>query len=176
MFLEPQDKRYEQLVAELERRHAGKFDLNGRPWMEHYRRVAIRTAMLNPNACRDQLEAALFHDALFTGGGGVALMQALGLGSEAMRIVVASTPPPNKDYFRDLRNMTKEENQMYHDYIVRLCETNDINTIEFKLADISDTIDQLTYSNDLGIRRQLIDQYIPARDLLERRLGALLPR
>jgi (p)ppGpp synthase/HD superfamily hydrolase len=174
MFLEPADQRYRDLVAHLAERHAGKTDLNGRPWQEHYRRVAIRVAMLNPRASRDQMEAALFHDALFTGGGGYAFMERMGLSAEAIRIVSASTPPADKDYFRDLRDMTPEQNALYQKYICALVATSDIPTIEFKLADIFDTLDQLTFCRDRGLKQQIHDQYLPARKMLEEGLRLLL--
>ncbi|MGB3415825.1 MAG: hypothetical protein WBA36_04070 [Mesorhizobium sp.] len=173
MFLEPTDRRYQDLVAHLGERHAGKSDLNGRPWQEHYRRVAVRVAMLNPRASRDQMEAALFHDALFHGGGGYAFMERMGLSAESIRIVRASTPPPDKDYFRDLRDMTPEQNALYQTYIRALAATGDAPTIEFKLADICDTIEQLTFCSIEEVRKQLYDQYLPARSLLEDELRRL---
>ena len=39
MWLEPEDERWLRLLADLDARHAGATDLNGRPWAEHFRRV-----------------------------------------------------------------------------------------------------------------------------------------
>jgi hypothetical protein len=113
------------------------------------------------------MEAALFHDALFHGGGGYEFMERVGLSAESIRIVRASVPPPDKDYFRDLRDMTPKQNALYQAYIRALAATGDIPTIEFKLADICDTIEQLTFCRIQEVRKQLYDQYLPARSLLE---------
>jgi hypothetical protein len=143
MWLEPEEERWQRLLAELDTRHARATDLNGRPWAEHFRRVALRLGLRYPQRNRDQLEAALLHDALMTGGGGIGRMQALGLSEAAMEIVRVTTPPPNADYYRDFRAVTAEDDAGYLAYVHGLVASGNIAAIEMKLADVCDTIDQI---------------------------------
>ena len=115
MWLEPDDERWHDILSELETRHSGATDLNGRPWAEHFRRVALRLRLRYPKQNREQLEAALLHDALMTGGGGRERMEAVGLSNAAMEIVRVTTPPPNADYYRDYHAVTPEDDAGYLD-------------------------------------------------------------
>lgn len=167
MWLEPDDQRWRMLIDELETRHAGATDLNGRPWAEHFRRVAARLCLRYPNQNRDQLEAALLHDALMTGGGGTERMTSLGLSDAAMEIVRVTTPPPNADYYRDFRAVTAEDDAGYLDYVRGLVASKNVPAIEMKLADVCDTIDQMRVLIDPAITPQVPNRYEPSRSLLE---------
>ena len=167
MLLEPQDERWQQLVAEVEARHVGATDLNGRPWSSHFRRVAARLCLRYPSPSRDQLEAALLHDALMTGGGGMERMTALGLSTAAMEIVRVTTPPPNADYYRDYRAVTAEDDAGYLGYVANLVASGNVPAIQMKLADVCDTIDQMRVLSDPVIGRQIPNRYEPSRTLLE---------
>lgn len=174
MWLEPRDDRWQRLLAELDARHAGAVDLNGRPWAEHFRRVALRLCLRYPQPHRDQLEAALLHDALMTGGGGRERMEALGLTAGAMEIVRVTTPPPNADYYRDFRAVTAADDAGYLDYVRGLVASGNVAAVEMKLADVCDTIDQMRVRRDPQIIGQVPNRYEPSRAILESGLEALL--
>jgi len=167
MWLEPEDDRWQRILSELDTRHAGATDLNDRPWAEHFRRVALRLALRYPQPDRDQLEAALLHDALMTGGGGYERMKALGLSDVAMEIVRVTTPPPNADYYRDFRAVTDEDDAGYLDYVRGLVASGNLTAVEMKLADVCDTIDQMRVLRDPQISPQVPKRYEPSRALLE---------
>ncbi len=173
MWLEPEDERWRHLIAELEERHIGATDLNGRPWAEHFRRVALRLGLRYPRPDRDQLEAALLHDALMTGGGGRERMQGLGLSEDAMEIVRVTTPPPNADYYRDFRAVTPEDDHGYLDYVRGLVASGNVAAIAMKLADVCDTIDQMRVLQDPQISPQVPNRYEPSRALLEEGLNGV---
>lgn len=167
MLLEPGDERWQQLLAELEARHTGATDLNGRPWSEHFRRVAVRLCLRYPKPNRDQLEAALLHDALMTGGGGLSRMKSLGLSDAAIEIVRVTTPPPNADYYRDFKAVKPEDDAGYLGYVSGLVESGNVAAIQMKLADVCDTIDQMRALQDPAIIQQVPNRYEPSRSLLE---------
>ncbi|MGE0768710.1 MAG: hypothetical protein AB7L90_19850 [Hyphomicrobiaceae bacterium] len=173
MWLEPDDDGWRHLIAELELRHAGATDLTGRPWAEHFRRVAARLCLRYPDPDRDQLEAALLHDALMTGGGGRERMAALGLSEAAMEIVRVTTPPPNADYYRDFRAVTAEDDAGYLEYVRGLVGSGNVAAVEMKLADVCDTIDQMRVQRDPVICLQVPNRYEPSRTILERGLDTL---
>lgn len=171
MRLEPDDAGWRRMIAELGARHAGAADLTGRPWAEHFRRVAVRLSLRYPVPDRDQLEAAMLHDALMAGGGGRERMQALGLSETAMEIVRVTTPPPNADFYRDFRAVTAEDDAGYLAYVRSLVDSGNVAAIEMKLADICDTIDQMRVQRDPVISRQVPNRYEPSRTILENALG-----
>lgn len=170
MLLEPQDDRWQELLAELNARHAGATDLNGRPWAEHFRRVSVRVCLRYGPQDRDQLEAALLHDALMTGGGGNERMRALGLSDAAIEIVRVTTPPPAADFYRDLTAVTAEDDKGYLEYVKGLVESRNIPAIQMKLADVCDTIDQIRALDSPSFALQVPNRYEPSRTLLERGL------
>jgi len=176
MWLEPDDEGWRRLIAELAQRHEGATDLTGRPWAEHFRRVALRLCLRYPAPARDQLEAALLHDALMARGGGRDRMQALGLSETAMEIVRVTTPPPNADYYRDFRAVTPEDDAGYLDYVHGLVGSGNVAAIEMKLADVCDTIDQMCVLRDPLISQQVPNRYEPSRDILENGLAQLWGR
>ena len=173
MWLEPDDDGWRRLLAELDGFHGGATDLNGRPWAEHFRRVALRLCLRYPRPNRDQLEAALLHDALMARGGGKSRMQALGLSERAMEIVRVTTPPPNADYYRDFRAVTVEDDAGYLGYVRGLVASGNVAAIEMKLADVCDTIDQMQVLRDPVISRQVPNRYEPSRTILENGLAKL---
>ena len=173
MWLEPEDERWLRFLSELDARHTGATDLNGRPWAEHFRRVALRLRLRYPQPNRDQLEAALLHDALMTGGGGRERMEALGLSEGAMEIVRITTPPPNADYYRDFRAVTPEDDAGYLTYMRGLVGSGNLAAVEMKLADVYDTIDQMRVRCDPQIISQVPNRYEPSRSILEDGLDRL---
>jgi ethanolamine utilization microcompartment shell protein EutS len=173
MWLEPDDRRWQRLVAELDSFHAGATDLNGRPWAEHFRRVALRLCLRYPRPDRDSLEAALLHDALMARGGGHERMEALGLSGAAIEIVQVTTPPPNADYYRDFRAVTPADDAGYLDYVHGLVASGNVAAVEMKLADVCDTIDQMRVLRDPAIGMQVPNRYEPSRAILESGLEKL---
>lgn len=154
--------RVEMLNQELE----GTKDRIGRPWYQHFERVALRLIFRYPEAGRDQIEAALLHDVLMAGGKGKSHLRELGLSERAIRIIEITTPPPHGNHFRDFETITDADNAIYLDYIRGIVALRDIDAIQVKLADIRDTIDVLLVSSDPVLKGQLHNRYLPSLDLL----------
>ncbi|MGQ7414285.1 hypothetical protein ACTGVV_12225, partial [Streptococcus suis] len=95
----------------------GVRDRIGRPWYQHFERVALRLIFRNPKASRAQIEAAIMHDALMAGGKGRGFLDSIGLEPEAIAIIALTTPPPHGNYFRDFEAITPADNAIYLDYI-----------------------------------------------------------
>jgi hypothetical protein len=165
---------YRHLLSVVNRQQAGITDKIGRPWAQHFERVALRVIFRNPVASRAQIEAALLHDAMMDRGGGHAMLAELGIGAEATEIITITTPPPNADYYRDFSQVGPVECALYLDFVRGLVATGNRPAIEMKLADICDTIDACR----AGISPLLIDQYRnryePSRRLLEAALSPLV--
>ena len=173
MSLVPTDPWYARLLLAVAEQQAGVSDYVGRPWAQHFERVALRVLFRNPRATRPQLEAALLHDAYMDRGGGQAMLDGLGIGPDAAGMIALTTPPPDADFFRVFERIGPAECALYLDYIRGLVATGNRGAIEMKLADIQDTIDACR----LGATDVLVDQfthrYEPSRRLLE---AALSPR
>jgi hypothetical protein len=146
--------------------HGGTTDRLGRPWSGHFQRVAARLVFRRPSVGRAAVEAALMHDALMAGGRGEQGLLSAGLLPESIALIALVTPPPHANYFRDLKNVSPEENAIYLDYIRRIIATTNADAIYLKLADVSDTIDSLAEVHIPQLGQQLHDRYIPSRDLL----------
>lgn len=174
MSLVPDAPWYQTLLAAVQRQQDGITDYVGRPWAQHFERVALRVIFRNPGASRAQIEAALLHDAMMDRGGGQDLLDRLGVSPEAAHIIAITTPPPNADYYRVFEQIGPAECALYLDYVRRLVATGHRPAIEMKLADISDTIDTCR----TGVTDVLIDQYRnryePSRRLLEAALSPLV--
>ena len=93
MTVVPTDPWYGRLLAAVQAQQDGVVDRVGRPWAQHFERVALRTLFRNPAAPRAQLEAALLHDAFMDRGGGDAMLASLGVGAEATTMIRITNPP-----------------------------------------------------------------------------------
>jgi hypothetical protein len=173
MSLVPTAPWYTAILAAVAEQQAGITDYVGRPWAQHFERVALRVIFRNPHATRPQIEAALLHDAFMDRGGNEPLLDRLGVGPEARAIIELTTPPPNADYYRKFEQIGPAECARYLDYVRGLVASGNRAAIEMKLADIQDTIDACR----LGATDMLVDQFLhryePSRRLLE---AALSPR
>lgn len=171
--LVPSEPWYARLLAAVAEQQAGITDYVGRPWAQHFERVALRVMFRNPQASRPQIEAALLHDAFMDRGGHQAMLDQLGIGAEAASIIALTTPPPNADFYRVFEQIGPAECALYLGYVGRLAASGHRAAIEMKLADIQDTIDACR----LGASDVLVDQYVnryePSRRILE---AALSPR
>lgn len=166
MSLIPTEQWYHDYLA-IVRDHFGDTpDRVGRLWYQHFERVALRILFRYPEASRDLIEAALFHDSLMAGGRGKDGLRALGLSERAIEIVDLTTPPPNHNYFRDSEPSTPEENQIYFDYVQRIIDSGDVESIHFKLADIRDTLDLLQISSDPALKGHMRERYLPSLKML----------
>lgn len=172
MSLIPTDSWYLKILTAVEQQQAGITDRIGRPWAQHFERVALRLIFRNPNASRAQIEAALLHDAFMARGGGVEMLDAIGISEAAKQIIEVTTPPPNADYYRQFEEIGPAECALYLDYIRKLAASGNRTAIEMKLADITDTIDACR----AGATEILVDQYRnryePSRQLLEQAMGS----
>jgi hypothetical protein len=172
MSLIPTDTWYLKLLAIVEKQQAGITDRIGRPWAQHFERVALRLIFRNPKASRAQIEAALLHDALMARGGGMEMLDAVGVSEEAKRIIEVTTPPPNADYYRHFETIGPAECTIYLGYVRTLVASGNRAAIEMKLADITDTIDACR----AGATEVLVDQYRnryePSRQILEEAMGS----
>ena len=101
MSLIPDAGWYLALLDAVQAQQAGVLDRLGRPWAQHFERVALRTLFRNPAATRAQMEAALLHDAFMDRGGGKAMLASLGIGAETTEMIRITTPPSDADFYRD---------------------------------------------------------------------------
>lgn len=170
MSVVPDAPWYRTALAAVERQQAGVVDRLGRPWAQHFERVALRLLFRNPQATRAQIEAAMLHDVMMTRGGGSEALDHLSIGSEARTIIVATTPPPNADYYRAFEEIGSVECAIYLDYVRRLIASGHRAAIEMKLADIQDTIDACRTGATEALLDQFHNRYEPSRLLLEQAL------
>lgn len=174
MSLIPDEDWYRTLVTAVEAQQAGVTDQIGRPWAQHFERVALRTLFRNPAASRAQLEAALLHDAFMDRGGGLPMVTALGLAPEAVEIIRLTTPPPDADYYRDFHAIGPVECTRYLGYVHGLVASGHRSAIEMKLADISDTIDACRAGATPVLIGQYTERYEPSRRILEAALSPMI--
>ena len=170
----PRDDWFWSLVAAVERQQAGVTDRIGRPWAQHFERVALRCLFRNPAASRAQLEAALLHDAFMDRGGGQTVLAGLGLGDAAIDIVRITTPPPDADFFRDFEAIGPAECARYLAYARHLAASGHREAIEMKLADVTDTIDACRAGATPVLVGQWRDRYEPTRQILEAALSTMV--
>ena len=173
MSVVPDAPWYRAIVRAVEAQQDGVTDRLGRPWAQHFERVALRLIFRNPHATRAQIEAALLHDALMARGGGEAMLDQLGIGEDARGMIRLTTPPPDADFYRVFEAIGPAENAIYLDYVRGLVASGHRAALEMKLADIQDTIDACrTGASDVLIG-QFRDRYEPSRLLLESALNPM---
>ena len=170
----PTDPWYGRLLGAVQAQQDGVVDRVGRPWAQHFERVALRTLFRNPAAPRAQLEAALLHDAFMDRGGGEAMLASLGVGAEATTMIRVTTPPPDADYYRNFEAIGPAECARYLDYVRTLVASGHRLAIEMKLADISDTIDACRTGATPVLVDQFHSRYEPSRRILEGALTSLV--
>ncbi len=173
MSIVPDAPWYRAILAAVEEQQAGVVDRLGRPWAQHFERVALRVLFRNPDASRAQVEAALLHDVLMDRGGGTQMLDHLGVGPDAREIIGVTTPPPDADYYRDFEAIGSRETAIYLEYVRALASGGNRAAIEMKLADIQDTIDACRAGATVVLVGQFRDRYEPSRLLLERALNPL---
>ena len=174
MSLVPAADWYVTLLAAVQEQQAGVTDRIGRPWAQHFERVALRTLFRNPAAPQAQLEAALLHDAFMDRGGGLPMLTDLGVTHDAIEIIRLTTPPADADYYRAFEVIGPAECERYLDYVRRLVASGHRLAIEMKLADISDTIDACRAGATAVLVGQYTDRYEPSRRLLEAALSPMV--
>jgi hypothetical protein len=172
--LVPKAPWYHAILDAVATQQAGITDRIGRPWAQHFERVALRLIFRNPQATRAQIEAALLHDAMMDRGGGRPLLDSLGLSAEAIDIIAITTPPPNADYYRAFEQIGPAECALYLDYVRSLAASGHRAAIEMKLADIQDTIDACRAGLTAVLMDQYRHRYEPSRRLLEAALSPLV--
>ncbi len=165
---------YAALLDAVHEQQAGVTDRIGRPWAQHFERVALRTLFRNPNAPRSQLEAALLHDAFMDRGGSLPMLTRLGVTHDAIEMIRLTTPPANADYYRNFEEIGPAECERYLDYVRRLVASGHRLAIEMKLADISDTIDACRAGATPVLIGQYTERYEPSRRLLEAALSPMV--
>jgi len=174
MSLVPDAGWYRTLLAAVQAQQAGVEDRIGRPWAQHFERVALRTLFRNPGATRPQIEAALLHDAFMDRGGGAAILASLGVSPEAVAIIRITTPPPDADFYRDFERIGPAECEQYLAYVQGLAASGERAAIEMKLADITDTIDACRAGATPVLAGQFRHRYEPSRRLLEAALSSMV--
>ena len=174
MSLVPYSDWHCALLQAVQVQQAGVTDRLGRPWAQHFERVALRTMFRNPAASRAQIEAALLHDAFMDRGGGEPMLTELRVSEEAVDIIRLTTPPPAADFFRDFQAIGAPECALYLDYVRALVASGNKPAIEMKLADITDTIDACRAGGTPVQVRQYRDRYEPSRRILEAALSPLV--
>ena len=170
MSLVPDAAWYRTILAAVEAQQAGILDRVGRPWAQHFERVALRLLFRDPAAPRALIEAALLHDALMDRGGGTAMLGTLGVSGEAVEIIRLTTPPPDANYYRAFEAIGPAECARYLGYVRRLVASGNRAAIVMKLADIQDTIEACQLGATEVLMGQFHDRYEPSRVLLEQGL------
>lgn len=174
MSLIPDADWYRSLLTAVQVQQAGVTDRVGRPWAQHFERVALRTMFRNPAASRAQVEAALLHDAFMDRGGGEAMLASLYVGEEAIEMIRITTPPPDADFYRDFEAIGPAECARYLDYVRALVASGNRPALEMKLADITDTIDACRTGATPVLVGQFRNRYEPSRRILEAALSPLV--
>ncbi len=174
MSVVPRDEWFWTLVKAVERQQAGITDRIGRPWAQHFERVALRVLFRNPGASRAQLEAALLHDAFMDRGGGQAMLEELGVSDEAIAMIRKTTPPPDADFYRDFEAIGPAECEKYLEYAHILATSGERVAIEMKLADVTDTIDACRAGATEVLVGQWRNRYEPTRQILEAALSPMV--
>ena len=174
MSVVPRDEWFWTLVTAVGRQQAGITDRIGRPWAQHFERVALRVLFRNPAASRAQLEAALLHDAFMDRGGGQAMLEELGVSDVAIEMIRITTPPPKADFYRDFEAIGPAECELYLDYAHTLATSGKRAAIEMKLADVTDTIDACRAGATEVLVGQWRDRYEPTRRILEAALTSMV--
>ena len=174
MTLVPDAPWYRAILDAVAVQQAGITDRVGRPWAQHFERVALRVIFRNPGASRAQIEAALLHDAMMDRGGGRSMLETLGIADEAIGIIEITTPPADADYFRAFERIGPSECALYLDYVRGLVRSGRREAIEMKLADIQDTIDACRAALTPVLVDQYRNRYEPSRRLLEAALSPLV--
>jgi len=172
MTLVPSASWYTDIIAAVDQQQAGIRDHLGRPWAQHFERVALRLIFRKPDATRAHIESALLHDAMMERGGGREMLNSLGISQEACEIIEITTPPPNADYYRRFRDVGPAECEIYLDYVHKLCASGNRAAIQMKLADITDTIEACRTGLTPLLIDQFVNRYEPSRKLLEQALGS----
>ncbi len=167
----PTERWYTQALAAVRTQQAGVVDYLGRPWAEHFERVALRVILRNPAATRHQIQAALLHDVFMDRGGGWDLLRRLEVADRVVEIIERTTPPPQADYFRKFELIGAAETAIYLDYVHALAASGDREAVEMKLADITDTIDACRQGATNLLMGEYHSRYEPSRLLLERALA-----
>lgn len=166
MTLIPTEAWYHDRLKLVREEHGATPDRIGRPWYQHFERVALRTMFRCPGASQAQIEAALMHDALMAGGKGRGFLKEIGLLDEAIDIIELITPPPHGNYFRDFEAITTADNEIYLRYISGVAASGNKAAIHVKLADIRDTIDAFQAASSAVLKSQLNERYRPSMDVL----------
>lgn len=165
---------YRALLDAVHTQQAGVIDRVGRPWAQHFERVALRTLFRNPAASRAQLEAALLHDAFMDRGGGAAMLALLDVSPEAVEMIRVTTPPRDADFYRDFEAIGSAECARYLDYVRVLAASGNTAAVEMKLADVNDTIDACRLGATPVLIGQYRDRYEPSRRMLETVLSPMI--
>ncbi|MDQ8729053.1 hypothetical protein [Bradyrhizobium sp. LHD-71] len=166
MSLIPTEAWYRDRLKLVQEEHGATQDRIGRPWYQHFERVALRLMFRCPGASQAQIEAALMHDALMAGGKGRGFLEEIGLLDEAIEIIELITPPPHGNFFRDFEAITAADNAIYLAYIRGVVASGNKAAIHVKLADIRDTIEAFQAASSPVLKGQLRDRYQPSVDLL----------
>ena len=174
MSVVPRGEWFWTLVKAVEEQQKGITDRIGRPWAQHFERVALRCFFRNPRASRAQLEAALLHDAFMDRGGGQFMLETLAVSEEALDIIRITTPPPDADYYRAFEAIGPAECEIYLDYARKLATSGRQAAIEMKLADVTDTIDACRVGATEVLIGQWRDRYEPTRKILEAALSSMV--
>lgn len=145
---------YIQTLGIVKLRHEGTQDRMGRPYYQHFERVADLLLQSAPEASRAQVQAALLHDAFEPGRLQVSAdeLRRAGIDDEAVQIIQRITLPT--------------DGRSYLEYIADLAASGDIAAIQVKLADNADAIANHTADGSEESKRTLEHTYLPSRRML----------
>jgi (p)ppGpp synthase/HD superfamily hydrolase len=136
----------------VKQRHNGKQDKMGRPYYQHFERVADRLLQGVPNATRAQTLAALLHDALEPGEMTLEELRGSGIDDEVIVLIQLITLPT--------------DGRSYLQYIADLAATRNIAAIQVKLADNADAIANHEADGSPQAKQTLEETYLPSRKMM----------
>ncbi|MBV9783557.1 MAG: hypothetical protein JO264_07025 [Acidisphaera sp.] len=143
---------YVRTLDLVKRRHEPRLDKVGRPYYQHFERVADRLLQAVPDATPAQVQAALLHDALEPGEMSPSELRDNGIDDETIRIIQAITlPTDGRDYLQ---------------YINDLAATRDVYAIQVKLADNADAIANYQADASDAAKEMLERRFLPSRQIL----------
>ncbi len=137
--------------------HANQVDKAGMPYIEHVERVVRNLLQFWPDATADEISAAWLHDVIEDTEWDAALLRRAGIAPGAIAIV---------------QELTRDPGATYLAWIQSLAALGSTSAIKVKLADNADNSDPIRVAAIRDGADLLRHRYLPARELLQRRLAA----
>jgi (p)ppGpp synthase/HD superfamily hydrolase len=136
--------------------HKDQVDLAGKPYIGHIERVVANLIQRWPDVTEDEIAAAWLHDVIEDTELDAGLLLDIGISPGAVSIVQEVTRPPNSTYLAWIQTLTA---------------LGSISAARVKLADNEDNRSPERINAIPQGSNMLEKRYLPAKVMLERRLG-----